>query len=66
MDKSTKALPESQASKDGANAAAMQEATRSDLDRGFTAVREAHHHDMPMPLRSPLAGFLGRSGGWER
>lgn len=64
MDKSTKALPESQASMDGANAAAMQEATRSDLERGFTAVRETHAHDFPRPVMG--GGFLGRSGGWDR
>lgn len=66
MSKDNKPLPESKASKDGANAAAMGEATHSDLDRGFTAVRETHRHEMPMSLRASTSGFLGRSGGWER
>lgn len=63
---SDKKLHESSAAKDGANAAAMGEATRGDLDRGFTAVRETHRHEVPMPVRSSMSGFLGRSGGWER
>lgn len=66
MTKDKQSLPESRASKDGANAAAMQDATSGDLDRGYTAVRESHRHEMPMSLRSSASGFLGRSGGWER
>jgi hypothetical protein len=66
MSKDDKPLPESSASKDGATTGAMGDATKADLDRGYTAVRENHRHEFLQPLRTLTAGFLGRSGGWER